>query len=124
MSLRVGVAIETEGRSASPTRVVEGGRYVGIPLNRTEATTAAWPTPPQRAAGRLRRDTAGGREQSTQPSLFSVSHFRGSLHFLPRAAAANGGVELDPSSAARAWRFNGVRGFRGAVSSGETGTKA
>ena len=66
---------EPEGRSASQARLVEGGRYLGIPQNRRSAP-AGEPAP---ADGVLLTRPAMTHDQP-QPSPVFVSHFRGSLH--------------------------------------------
>jgi len=50
-----GSSTETEGRRGSQTRLVEGGRYLGIPENRCSAI-AAGRRPTHHEAGRGRVD--------------------------------------------------------------------
>ena len=53
MTAFLGVATETEGRRASQTQLVEEGRYLGTPQNRSCVTAAARPALHHEADGVL-----------------------------------------------------------------------
>lgn len=81
MSVFLGAAAETEGRRAPQTRLLEGGRYLSTPPNRSSATAAGRPARHHEADGVLLTQPAVAHDQP-KPSPFSVSHFRGALHLL------------------------------------------
>ncbi len=78
MSVFLGVATETEGRRASQRRLLEGGRYLGTPPNRSSVAAADRLARHHETDGVLLTQPAVAHDQP-KPSPFSVSHFRGPL---------------------------------------------
>ena len=82
MSVSLGLATETEGRRASPPRLLEGGRYLGTPhiarLCLTYIGGHAAPRLPLSCSPSPRWPLI-----HLKPSPFFVSHSWGALQFLP-----------------------------------------
>jgi hypothetical protein len=82
MSVLLAVTTKTEGRRGSQTRLLEGGRYLGTPQNRSCATVTDRRRLHQEADGALLTPPARAHDDQPKPSPFSVSHFRGALQSL------------------------------------------